>query len=434
MRNLTAIMRTIGYPHVVTMGNFKTPNFELVANMLFWMASRYCYDAENVMSATIIPTNIATQQQRVDFIIHTCKEISKQSSFTVNMDASKLYSADGHAVRELLKLAIVLFQARQISLIENDEDDVFVEQTVGSLTRNSTEQNSSTVAFVDEEEITSLSAEIIEAGTQLLNLLQSELENRPRRVEALKFLDAMSSNLELSTAEHEHVETSILRVIQTTKEDMEQLTRKFSDAVVEEKQLQETIRRRERDIERNQQRLDSLKTMRPSFLDEYQKLEEEYQKFYDIFVERYRNVDFLEHETAAIQDAAEKKSSTNQTLESLRKKYQDEELSLLRGQEDPLNRKIGEVIKSAKAVSSPDGELNDEQCMAERIKDTPDAPMPSTIQAPVYLRHGSSSKDIDESIIAYETETEDSMGVQSTGADENSSQFEAESTNSDDDF
>lgn len=72
--------------------------------------------------------------------------------------------------------------------------------------------------------------------------------------------------------------------------------------------------------------------------------------------------------------------------------------------------------------------------MTERIKVTSEAPMPSTIQTPVYLHRRSSSKDIKESIIAYETETEDSMGVQSTGADENSSQFEAESTNSDDDF
>lgn len=289
------------------------------------------------MISAAMPKNITTQQHRLEFIVGLCKEIFKQSSCTINMDAYNLYSADGHAVKELLKLAMVLLQARQIALEDDDDNENFD----GKLERG---RDCPTEA--DVKEATLLATEIIDLGAQLEELLLAEVENRPTRGVALKFLDAMSSNLELCTREHDHVETSILRVVQTTKEDSGALTNKFSDLVAEEKRLQVAIKKRERDIERNQQRLEGLKTMRPSFLDEYEQLEKEYQKQYDIFVERYRNVDYLEHEAAAVRANAEKNTAANQTLQRVQKQYQDDELRLLSGQEDLQNQKDGLMLQS----------------------------------------------------------------------------------------
>ena len=40
LRNFCEIMRALGYPRLISLENFKTPNFELVADILYWLASR----------------------------------------------------------------------------------------------------------------------------------------------------------------------------------------------------------------------------------------------------------------------------------------------------------------------------------------------------------------------------------------------------------
>lgn len=284
-----------------------------------------------------IPISVATQQQRVEFIVGLCEGIFKLSSSTINMDPYHLYSADGHAVKELLKLALVLFKAHQIALESDDDGDsngVKLEKFKGCS------------IDINVNEATTLATEIINLGAQVQELLLYEIENRPRRTNALKFLDTMSSSLDVCTEEHNHVETRILHKIQTTREELGELTHKNSDLVAEEHRLQLAIKKRERDIERNQQRLDSLKTMRPSFLDEYEELEKEYHKQYDIFVERYRNVDYLEHEAAVLRAKAEKNSAMHQTLQRLQKQNEEDELRLTRSREDLLLQNDGQKLQS----------------------------------------------------------------------------------------
>ncbi len=334
---MTAVMRTLGYPYNITMGNFQTPNFELVADMLYWMAQRYNYDEGSMIPITNIPISVATQQQRVEFIVGLCEAIFKLSSSTINMDPYHLYSADGHAVKELLKLALVLFKSHQIALESDDDGDNYGIKP---------EKFRSCSIDISVNEATTLATEITNLGAQIQDLLLSEIENRPRRTNALKFLDAMSSTLDICTEEHNHVETRILQMIQTAREGLGELTRKNSDLVAEEHRIQLAIKRRERDIERNQQRLDSLKTMRPSFLDEYEELEKEYHKQYDIFVERYRNVDYLEHEAAALRAKVEKNSATHQTLQRLQKQSEEDELRLPRTREDLLLQPDGRKLQS----------------------------------------------------------------------------------------
>jgi clusterin-associated protein 1 len=33
-------MKALGYPRIISMDNFRTPNFELVADILFWLLKR----------------------------------------------------------------------------------------------------------------------------------------------------------------------------------------------------------------------------------------------------------------------------------------------------------------------------------------------------------------------------------------------------------
>lgn len=61
LRNFCEIMRALGYSRLISMENFRKPNFELVAEVLFWLGSRVDPQAD-------IPEDIEDERHRVDFI------------------------------------------------------------------------------------------------------------------------------------------------------------------------------------------------------------------------------------------------------------------------------------------------------------------------------------------------------------------------------
>ena len=46
LRNFTEILRALGYHRNISMENFRDPNFELVAEILYWFAMRYDPNAD----------------------------------------------------------------------------------------------------------------------------------------------------------------------------------------------------------------------------------------------------------------------------------------------------------------------------------------------------------------------------------------------------
>ena len=55
------MMRVLGYPRLVSLSNFRLPNFPLVAEILVWLAKRFDPDAN-------IPIQYETEQDRVNLI------------------------------------------------------------------------------------------------------------------------------------------------------------------------------------------------------------------------------------------------------------------------------------------------------------------------------------------------------------------------------
>lgn len=41
LTDFTEMMRALGYPRLISMENFRTPNFTLVAEILIWLVKRY---------------------------------------------------------------------------------------------------------------------------------------------------------------------------------------------------------------------------------------------------------------------------------------------------------------------------------------------------------------------------------------------------------
>lgn len=105
VRNFTEIMRSLGYPRHISIENFRTPNFKLVAEILSWLIQRYDPSAD-------LPTGLdldRSESDRVMFIKAVAQFMAVRGNMKLN--TKRLYQADNTSVRELLQIAAVLNSA-----------------------------------------------------------------------------------------------------------------------------------------------------------------------------------------------------------------------------------------------------------------------------------------------------------------------------------
>lgn len=113
IRNFCEMMRSLGYPRVISMENFRIPNFKLVAEIIFWLVKRFDPEGD-------IPESIEDEKDRVEFIKVACGFFYQNLKLKLNL--KKIYSSDGHCVQELLKVAEILYNAKKSVLLSNDYD------------------------------------------------------------------------------------------------------------------------------------------------------------------------------------------------------------------------------------------------------------------------------------------------------------------------
>jgi len=66
-----------------------------------------------------------------------------------------------------------------------------------------------------------------------------------------------------------------------------------------ESQLQSKIERRGAELDRAKKRLQGINSVRPEHLDErhqYEKLEQELEKYYQLYIDKFKNLDYLENQ------------------------------------------------------------------------------------------------------------------------------------------
>ena len=108
-------MRALGYHRNISMENFRDPNFELVADILYWFAQRYDPKMD-------ISDDIEDEKDRVAFIRQVCQLFASKARITLN--PKKLYEATGYAVKELLKIASMMNKAMKSSVNIAEEEDM----------------------------------------------------------------------------------------------------------------------------------------------------------------------------------------------------------------------------------------------------------------------------------------------------------------------
>merc|ERR1719446_711725 len=189
----------------------------------------------------------------------------------------------------------------------------------------------------------SLCSQIVETGAGLFDLLQRESDTRMDREKALRFLDGMSRNLE-SNSEHEVVERAVMSMLGNHGQNLEQLKQMSEELQRDEKQLEQKIRKKRQELERCKKRLTSLVQVRPAFMDEYEQLEQQFERYYEQYVGRFRNLDYLEHALDMLS-----REENERALKRMQKRLRDEEWRLLRGEDD---EKDGEKRKNKKGAGA----------------------------------------------------------------------------------
>jgi clusterin-associated protein 1 len=135
-------------------------------------------------------------------------------------------------------------------------------------------------------------------------------------------------------------------LVAALKENIDAMKKQCRDLEADEKGLDAKIKRKQADLERHEKRLKSLSSVRPAFMDEYEKLEKDLVRHYDGYLERFRNLEYLEHELDVYhKDEQDKVDENDRSLKRMQKKLREEELRQLRGEmvgrslaEEPLCR------------------------------------------------------------------------------------------------
>ena len=88
-RSLCEMLRALNYNRIVSLENFNKPNFELVADILYWLALKY--DPNNDIS-----DDINEEKDRVEFMRSVVNLFAAKAR--VKLNPKKLYQADADAV------------------------------------------------------------------------------------------------------------------------------------------------------------------------------------------------------------------------------------------------------------------------------------------------------------------------------------------------
>merc|ERR1719436_2235059 len=237
----------------------------------------------------------------------------------------------------MLRLATVLYDAQK-SVVDAPPDAGSDE----SYTLNS--------KLSDLKSTRSLCSQIVETGAGLFDLLQKESDTRQDREKALRFLDGMSRNLE-SNSEHEVVEKAVMSMLGNHGQNLEQLKQMSEDLQRDEKSLEQKIRKKRQELERCKKRLSSHVNVRPAFMDEYEQLEQQFERYYEQYVGRFRNLDYLEHEIDLLnREEKERMEENERALKRMQKRLREEEWRLLRG--EGQDEKSGDKRKAPKGKNS----------------------------------------------------------------------------------
>jgi len=326
MVDFTEKMRALRYRRIISLESFRTSNFELMADILYWMVQRY--DPE-----ISIHNGIETEDNRVDFIIEIVKQLETKAK--IYLDARNLYAADGFAVKELLKLANILFPALYMVDKEPGRNQIY----------NSSSIN---VKTTDINNVRALASDTMENGAKFYILLQKEILSKDSRAIGIDYLEKVAGKLD-GTPEDVKIEKVLLSLVKEKKKYSQKIEQQNRLLESDKRELIDKVQKKSLDLDLNQRRLESLKHVKPSFMEEYELLEVELQTIYETYSVRFRNVHYLKKEIEILQKKEKERiQASERSMKRIQLELHEEELKILRGDDDSFSI---ETEQSGKIIS-----------------------------------------------------------------------------------
>ncbi|KYN14717.1 Clusterin-associated protein 1 [Trachymyrmex cornetzi] len=368
-------MRVLGYPRLISLANFRMPNFPLVAEIIVWLVKRFDPDVDIFSDHDI-------EEQRVTLIRSVAEFMALKTN--VKLNTKKLYQADGYAVKEMLKIATLLYDAQNSSNTE----------------QNQSSSNQNAVNFDISDKINELkttrqlASQLTINGAALFDLLGREVELREiRNTKIARQFD--TSEIEVALKD---VIENTRKEISETKKQIDNVKDKivlaclkfkllrlistkifYYDATVillinkdTEQNLDARIERRKTELDRNQKRLHTLKKVRPAFMEEFEKLEIEFRALYDDYLQKFRYLAYLEH---LYEDAAKveqerferRQAATKKQLEQLKTEDTNFE-SMMEGNDSIFATNLQEPLVTS--LTNPEATAAEKPGQSSHIKST----------------------------------------------------------------
>ena len=313
LRNFCEIMRSLNFPRTISMENFRVANFQLTAEIIFWLVKRFSPKYK-------LSDNINDEKARVEFIKTAC--IFFYQNLKVQLNPKKLYAADGHAVQELLKVAKILYDAKKT--VESEKDFAYGQELDISSKKN------------DLNAMKNISGEIVDLGLNLLDLLDKEKGLKQSRDEAIEYLDSISKDYD--SAKGDEIEKKIMSILSSQEEALEKLDTHVNELKQKENELNQELQVKRVELERAEKRLESLQHASPSHQNELMQYENDLAIVYKMYVEKIRNQAYLENRLQNFQ------------------KYEETSQNNLKGIIEKNKERGNELFKMGDGVEIPQGE------------------------------------------------------------------------------
>lgn len=131
------------------------------------------------------------------------------------------------------------------------------------------------------------------------------------------------------------IENQVNESIKNLKQKLTQNLDILEQSLADQQNLISKIEKKQVEYERAQKRLKSLSKVRPQYMDEFQKIEQEVVVLYQSWMEKFRNLAFLEQQLDELRMEEQTKfDETENDLKKMQDRIRQEELSLLRGEND----------------------------------------------------------------------------------------------------
>lgn len=259
MLKLTSSLRFLGFPRVVSMESFRKPNFELVSEIIQWLCKKFEPAVEINLPAD-------SEGSRASFMKQAISLLASKSR--VEISVRELYYSDYRCINELLKLVLILYNAcSKKEILKGDF---------------------SLPPRFDKKRTRELAKEITELGRTIYEQLDEEKDNKEAREQSL------SSLTEIQKEGNSEIGKNVKALLKNLEENIEN-TNNYINSLSEKEQLFiEKISNLETEIDRGERKIKTIGNIRPAYIEEMERYEKELERVFQIYLEKARNLDYLE--------------------------------------------------------------------------------------------------------------------------------------------